>query len=294
MTVSGTGVPIVTPFDADGDIQPDDLRDLVDGLQTAGVDFLVPCGSTSEAVLLDDDERTRVVECVADAATTPVVAGTGHPSERHTKRQTVAAADAGADAALVVTPYYHQHDQAAMETHYRRIADASPIPIYLYNVPKYTHTTLDPATAESLATHPNVAGIKDSSGDLETLRAYIDRTRDASFDVFAGSTSVYADGLAAGATGCVLAIANAAPDIASDVYAHHDDGRTGAARSLNRDLVEFNDAVRDPHGIPGLKAAMRAREYPAGHPRRPFQPLDDDVRAELRSVVSRTLDAYRQ
>jgi dihydrodipicolinate synthase/N-acetylneuraminate lyase len=292
MTITGTGVPLVTPFDETGDVQPDALRELVGDLERDGVDFLVPCGSNGEAAHLDVDERTRVIECVADAATTPVVAGTGHPSERHTKRQTAAAADAGADAALVVTPYYYQHDQATIATHYRRVADDSPIPIYLYSVPTYTHTTIDPATVESLATHPNIAGLKDSSGDRDLLEPYVDRTRDASFDVLVGSTSVYAAGLELGAVGCVLAVANVAPDLASDVHAHHEADRLADARSLNRHLADLNDAVRDPHGIPGLKAAMDARDYPAGRPRRPFQPVDDDVRDDLHDAVTRTLDAH--
>ena len=289
MLVSGTGLPLATPFDESGDVDEAALRSLVETVEAAGVDFVVPCGSNGEAVHLDVAERTRVTEVVADAASVPVVAGTGHPSERVTVEQTQAAADVGADAALVVSPFYHQHDPSAIASHYERVADASPIPVYLYSVPKYTGTTLPPRTVQSLATHENVHGIKDSSGDLETLQRYGSLTADADFDVLVGSGSVYAAGLDAGATGGVLALANVVPDLASDVYDLHANGDDAAARSLNRDLVELNRAVTAEYGVPGLKAAMRSRDYAAGYPRRPFQPVADDGRAELRSLVDDAL-----
>jgi len=290
MYVSGTGLPLATPFADDGDVDESALRSLVETVEDAGVDFVVPCGSNSEAVHMTVDERTRVTEVVAEAANRPVVAGTGHPSERVTKTQTAAAADAGADAALVVTPFYHRHDAAAVAEHYERVADASPIPIYLYNVPKYTHHALAPRTVQSLATHENVHGIKDSSGDLETLQRYVSLTADADFDVLVGSGSVYAAALDAGASGGVLALANVVPALAAGIYDQHVAGDDDAARDRNRDLVELNRAITAEYGVPGLKAAMRSREYPAGQPRRPFQPVSADVRAELTALVEDALD----
>ncbi|WP_323674635.1 dihydrodipicolinate synthase family protein [Halorubellus sp. PRR65] len=291
MFVSGTGLPLATPFDEAGDVDEAALRSLVETVEAEGVDFVVPCGSNGEAVHLGVDERTRVVEVVADAATVPVVAGTGHPSERVTVEQTRAAADVGADAALVVSPFYHQHDASAIATHYERVADASPIPVYLYSVPKYTGTTLPPRTVQSLATHENVHGIKDSSGDLETLQRYVAFTADADFDVLVGSGSVYAAGLDAGAVGGVLALANVVPELAADVHELHVADEGDAARARNRDLVELNRAVTAEYGVPGLKAAMRSRGYAAGYPRRPFQPVGDDVRAELVALVDEALAA---
>jgi len=291
MYVSGTGLPLATPFTESGDVDEGALRSLVGTVEDAGVDFVVPCGSNGEAVHLGVPERTRVVEVVNAEASVPVVAGTGHPSERVTVEQTEAAADAGADAALVVSPFYHQHDATAIATHYERVADASPIPVYLYSVPKYTGTTLPPRTVQSLATHGNVYGIKDSSGDLETLQRYVTLTADAEFDVLVGSGSVYAPALDAGATGGVLALANVVPELASRVFDLHDAGEDGAARALNRDLVELNRAVTSEYGVPGLKAAMRSRGFDAGRSRRPFQPVADDVRAELAALVDDALDA---
>ncbi|WP_440988669.1 dihydrodipicolinate synthase family protein [Haloarchaeobius baliensis] len=283
--MQGTGLPLVTPFDETGDVDEAALRALVDSVTDAGVDFIVPCGSNSEAPLLAAGERRRVVEVVADRSDVPVLAGTGQPGYRETLADTEAAAAAGADAALVVTPYYFRHDQRALASYYRELADESPVPIYLYSVPKYTETALDPRTVESLATHPNVGGIKDSSGNLERLQRTVALTSDADFSVLVGSGSIYAAGLAHGAAGGVLALANVVPELASEIYDRHADGDTDGARDLNRSLVELNRAVTARHGVPGLKAAMRSRSLPAGYVRRPFRPVDEDAATELAELV---------
>jgi dihydrodipicolinate synthase/N-acetylneuraminate lyase len=285
MHVSGTGVPLATPFDEDGALRRDALRSLVTDLDDRGVDFFVPCGSNSEAAKMGADTRRAVVETVAAATDVPVVAGTGHPGLRETLRETERAADAGADAALVVTPFYHRHDDATLRRYYRAVADESPVPVYLYSVPKYTDVALDPRTVEALATHPNVAGIKDSSGDLGAFQRIVDYTADADFAALVGSGSVYAAGLDAGADGGVLALANVAPGAASDVYRRHRDGDDEGARALNRRLVDLNHAVTAEYGIPGLKAAMRERGLSAGHPREPYDRVDESDRAQLRSLV---------
>lgn len=283
--MQGTGLPLVTPFDQTGEVDEPALRELVDRVTDAGVDFIVPCGSNSEAPLLTAAERRRVVEIVADRSDVPVLAGTGQPGYRETLADTEAAAKVGADAALVVTPYYFRHDQGALASYYRDLADESPVPIYLYSVPKYTETALDPRTIESLATHPNVGGIKDSSGNLERLQRTVDLTADSEFSVLVGSGSIYAAGLDHGADGGVLALANVVPALASDIYRRHVDGDSDGARDLNRSLVELNRAVTARHGVPGLKAAMRSRSLPAGHVRRPFQPVDDATATELAELV---------
>jgi dihydrodipicolinate synthase/N-acetylneuraminate lyase len=165
--MDGIGPPLVTPFDRDGGLDEASLRELVGWVEDRGVDFLVPCGSNSEAELMSSDERARVVEVVVEEASVPVLAGTGHPGLRETLDQTERAAEAGADAALVVTPFYYGHDEADLEAYYESVADGAELPVYLYSVPAYTGVALDPATVGRLADHRNVAGMKDSSGDLE-------------------------------------------------------------------------------------------------------------------------------
>ena len=287
----GTGVPLVTPFDDEGTVDHDRLATLADWLESEGVDFLVPCGSTGEAPLLTADERIAVVETVAETTDLPVLAGTGWEGYEPTLETTRRAAAAGADAALVVTPSYYGSDDAALEAYYRDLADESPIPIYLYSVPKFTDHAIAPETAAALATHENIAGIKDSSGSLESIQRLVDLTADAAFSVLVGSGSTYAAGLAAGADGGVLALANVAPARASEIYRLQADGQTADAREQNAGLVELNRAVTAEYGVPGVKAALELRDQPAGAPRRPLRPLAGDDRAALESILEAALDS---
>jgi len=292
--MNGTGVPLVTPFDERGSLDETALRGLVDWLTDRGVDFLVPCGSNGEAALMTAEERSRVVEVVVDAAPpgVPVLAGTGHPGLAATRRQTAlaAGAGAGADAVLVVTPFYYTHDDAALAAYYRDVAHVAEVPVYLYSVPKFTGVALDPELVGELASHENVAGMKDSSGNLEAFQRER-RLAGEAFDLLVGSGSVYAPALDAGADGGVLALANIVPERASEIYRRHREGDDEGARELNRALVELNRAVTGTYGIPGLKAAMRDRGAPAGYPRRPFQPPDDDAVGHLADLVDAALSA---
>ncbi|WP_135821154.1 dihydrodipicolinate synthase family protein [Halostella litorea] len=280
----GTGAPLLTPFDDEGDVDHDALRELATWLTDAGVDFLVPCGSTSEAPLLTPDERERVVATVADAVDCPVVAGTGTEGLRASVQAAERAAAAGADAVLAVTPHYYDYGQEALAEFYRDLADDSPVPVYLYSVPPYTDVALEPETVAAVADHDNVAGIKDSSGDLTRLQRTIAGVPE-DFDVFVGSGSVYALGLDAGATGGIVAISNVTPERASEVYRRYRDGDEAEARRINRDLIDLEQALV-VHGAPGFKAGARARGQPAGRARRPFRPLDDEAREEIAALVA--------
>ena len=284
--LSGVAPPLVTPFDEDGDVDHDALRELVAHLEDRGVDFLLPCGSTSEAELMTATERRRVVETVADAASVPVLAGTGSPGLRETERATAAAAEAGADAALVVTPFYYNHDQATFEAYYRELADRAPVPVYLYSVPTHTDAALTAATVGALADHPGIAGIKDSAGDVGKLVRTVERTADAEFDVLVGSASVFAQALDAGAVGGIMALANLVPGELSAVADEHARD-PAAAREHNETLVRLNRAITSQFGVPGLKWAMRQRGLPAGHPRAPFTEPDADATATIEELLER-------
>jgi dihydrodipicolinate synthase/N-acetylneuraminate lyase len=283
----GTGLPLATPFTADGDVDHDALAALVEWVEARGVDFIVPCGSNSEAPLLTRSERAEVVDTVATAADGPVLAGTGAEGFEKTLSLTRDAAEVGADAALVVTPYYFDHDQATLAGYYRELADTSPLPIYCYSVPAYTGTRLAPETVGELAEHPNVAGMKDSSGDLAAFKRTLARVPD-DFDLLVGSGGVYAEALGVGGTGGVLAVANVLPELAATVF---EADSSVAAAAANDALLEVNELVTGVYGIPGLKAAMRARGVPAGAVRRPHQPVDDGVADRLAAAVEDALDA---
>lgn len=280
----GVGPPLVTPFEKNGDVDHTKLRELVRWIEQRGVDFIVPCGSNSEAELLTDAERERVVGTVVDEASVPVVAGTGHPGFRETLETTKAASEAGADAALVVTPFYYDHDQETLATYYRELADEASIPIYLYSVPAYTDVRLAPETVGELASHPNVGGMKDSSGSIGAFVRTQRRIEDEEFDLLVGSGSVFAQALDAGATGGILALANLLPDKTAQVYETHESDPE-RARALNADLVEINTAITSKYGVPGLKWAMRELGAPAGHPRSPHGWPDSDARSHLGSLL---------
>lgn len=283
--MDGIGPPLVTPFDDGGDVDHGRLRDLVDWVEARGVDFLVPCGSNGEAELLTADERTAVIETVAERASVPVLAGTGHPGLRETLEATEAAAAAGADAALVVTPFYYPHDQETLAAYYRDVADAAAIPIYLYSVPAYTGVRLEPETVARLSTHPNVAGLKDSHADIGEFVRTERRVPDEEFELLIGSASVLAAALDAGASGGVLALANLVPGATVEIHERHV-ADPGAARSLNADLVELNEGVTSEFGVPGLKWAMRERGAPAGRPRSPHRAIGSEAREHLGSLLA--------
>lgn len=283
--MEGTGPPLVTPFTEAGNVDEVALRELVETVEDRGVDFVVPVGSNGESVMLSAEEQEQVVRVVAEAASVPVLAGTGQPSFRHTVEATERAAAAGADAALVVTPYYFSHDQATLATYYREVADAVDLPVYLYSVPSKTGVTLDPSTVEELADHPNVVGMKDSSGDLAAFHREVTLTADEEFDMLVGHGGLFAHALDAGATGGVLALANVAPERTSEIYTRHRAGEGGAARRINAELVELNHAVVTRFGVPGLKAAMRMRGLPAGRSRLPHRAVGRAVEDELETLV---------
>ncbi|QZA88068.1 dihydrodipicolinate synthase family protein [Salinarchaeum sp. IM2453] len=283
----GTGVPITTPFDSSGDIHETKLVDVADWLMESGVDFLVPTGSTSEAELLTAEERHQVTKIVAETSSVPVLAGAGHPGRKETLQQISKAVSAGADAVLIVTPFYYEHSQSDLITYYRSIADASSLPVYLYNVPVYTDTSLTPSTVQTLSNHRNIHGIKDSSGDLQQLKRIITLTND-SFDVLVGSGGIYADALLNGADGGILALANIAPELTTAIYTAVSNDNVQKAIGLNRQAAALNHAITRQHGVAGLKHAMQYRGIDAGGIRSPHTSVTERDGKEIQDILDQT------
>lgn len=282
--MEGTGIPLATPFGRNGEIDEQKLRELVDWLTDNGVDFIVPCGSNSEAELMTLKERGRVTEIVVEASSQPVMAGVGHPGFKETKRQIDLAETAGADGVLVVTPFYYQHDQQTLIEYYRDVGDYSDLPVYLYSMPAFTGMALAPETVSEISAHDNICGIKDSSGDIQNLQRLIRHTP-SDFDVFVGSGGVYAQGLEVGAAGGVLALSNVVPEKVSEVHTKISAGDFSGAHQLNKKLVDLNHAITSQYGVPGLKEAMRNRNLPAGQVRRPFCPVSKEEGEEIGLLV---------
>lgn len=281
--------PLPTPFREDGGLDLGILSDLVAHLAGTPLAGFLALGSNGEAVHLDDDEAERVVATVRAAAPGRwLLAGTGRPSTRATVEATRRAAGAGADAVLVVTPHFFRGAMSAdaLAAHFEAVADASPVPVLLYNVPANTGLDVDAATVARIARHPNVAGVKDSSGDIGKLAELV-RLAPAGkrFDVFSGNYGSALPGYAVGTAGSILAAANVAPAECVAMRQAFLSGRLEEARALHLRLLPMARAVTSRFGVPGLKAALELLGRPAGSSRRPLLPLGAAAREELRVVL---------
>ena len=292
VSLSGVFPPLPTPFDAEGGLALEALVANLERWNACDLGGYVVLGSNGEAGYLSEDERVRVWETAREVIPPEKVmlAGTGCESTRATIALTRRAAEAGADAALVVTPNYYDGKMtpAALLSHYRAVADGSPIPVVLYNVPKFTHVELDAETIAQAARHPNIVGIKDSSGNIAKLTEVVRLTGPAAetgFQVMAGTAGYFLTGLLMGAVGGVLAVANVAPQESVELYRLFEAGRWDEATDLQRRLIPVNTAVTGRFGIAGLKAALDMLGYYGGPVRSPLQPVVEDERRALRGVL---------
>ncbi len=291
MNFSGVFPPLPTPFDEDGALDLSLLTDLVSRLNASPLAGYLALGSNGEAPHVSRDEAEKVFRAVRRAAPPEklVLAGTGQNSTRATVEWTKTAAGCGCDAALVVTPFYFKGLMQADELtkHFETVAGHSPIPVLLYNVPQNTGLNIAPSTVARIAAHPNVAGIKDSSGDIAQL-AEIIRTRpqEKPFSVLSGSYPAALPGYAVGASGAILAAANIAPAECVQIRYLFLRGELDEARDLHLRILPAARAVTAQMGVPGLKAALEMLGMPAGLPRLPLLPLALKKRSGLRQILA--------
>jgi 4-hydroxy-tetrahydrodipicolinate synthase len=288
---SFTGVipPVVTPFSLQDEIDLDGLEAQIRWLSGRGLAGLLVAGSTGEAPLLDRDERRRLTERAAAVREegTVLLVGTGAQSTRQTLEYTADAAEAGADAVLVVNPSYFAGamNAEALAAHFETVADGSPVPVLLYSVPKFTHLAIPPDVVERLARHENIIGMKDSSGDLRSLHTFLERTP-PDFQVLTGSPLITAAAAAAGAAGAILAMANIAPEMCIETFAAGLEGDLDGMRAFQTELNALTRATQNTWGIPGLKAAADLLGGFGGFPRPPLQPLDEPGREQVGAVLA--------
>jgi 4-hydroxy-2-oxoglutarate aldolase len=275
--LEGVFVPVVTPFDArTGELDRAGFEQNVRSHAEAGVRGVIVAGSTGEAPLLDEGERAALVAAARGVlpADCLVIAGTGAESTRTAVRLAVKAGREGADAVIVVAPHYYGDamNPLALLAHYRRIADESAVPVMLYSIPKYMHFALPPAVVAELAVHENVIGIKDSSGDLALLSAYLEVQSD-DFRVLTGNGSTFAQALDRGAAGGILAVATFAPALSIEVYESSRRGDRSAAMSAQSRLTPLAQQIVGALGVAGVKAALDLVGLAGGTPRPPLQAL---------------------
>ena len=320
--------PLPTPFAADGALDLGALRSNVEKLNATGLTGYVALGTNSEAVHVTPDEASQVFATVrkAAAAGKVVIAGTGQLSTAATLDMTKRAADAGCDAALIVTPFYYKNTMTgeALQKHYFTIADQSPIPVMIYNVPANTALNVASSLVAEIAQHPNVVGIKDSAGDINQLAETVRLTRgnptrvlremqeaggkhpersaveskdavstdaklrsasSADFAVFSGNFGAMLPSFSFGVVGGILAVSNIAPNECVEIYELFQQGRIAEAGELHLRLLPVARAVTSQFSVPGLKAAMNMLGYQGGYPRLPLLPLGASQRAELEKVL---------
>jgi 4-hydroxy-2-oxoglutarate aldolase len=289
MTISGIFPALVTPFEPDGAVSLRGVRENIRRYNETAVAGCVVLGSTGESVMLSREAADSVLAASIEVAAPAklLIAGTGAESTSETIARTRRAAELGYAAALVKTPYYYKPVYKA-ETyirHYRAVADASPIPVLLYSVPQFTGITLETPEILTLAAHPNIVGIKDSSGNIQRAAEIVAGAR-PDFQVLTGGAAVIYPALAVGARGAILALAAALPEKCAELFLLFESGRHEQAKALQLELAVASKRIVSEQGIAGVKYAMDLRGYNGGLPSLPLLPLTEEKKQSIAAVIS--------
>ena len=295
MQLDGVLPPIPTPFAGDGVDEPA-MRANVERWMESRVRGVVVLGTNGEAPLLDESESDAAIAAARDGVPSDrlCIAGIGRESTVATTRAARRAAELGADAVLARTPSFFKPrlNTEAFVSHYTAVAEASPVPVLLYNFTALTGVTLAVEVVVTLAAHPNIIGMKESGSDLKFLSSLVDCTPD-DFVIMAGSAPVFYPSLLVGAAGGILALASVVPDLCVDLFELARDGRHTEARELQRRLTPLAGLVTSVYGVPGLKAAVSSLGFYGGDPRPPLRPVApeaiDAIRAALEQLGIQTL-----
>jgi 4-hydroxy-2-oxoglutarate aldolase len=285
LKLQGIFPPIATPFDPEGDVWKIKVQHNVEKWNLTGLAGYVVCGSTGESVSLSTDEKIELWEWVAQYAAPEkiLIAGTGCESVRETVALTNRAAELGYKAAMVRTPHYYKNlvnNAAAQTLFYGAVADQAKIPILIYNWPQITGVDIAVEAVQQLSNHPNMLGIKESSGSLEKVAQLVSGV-EKGFQVLVGSAPILASCFAVGATGAILAFANAAPYACISIWEAHRTRESEAALDWQSRIAHAARLVTTKYGIPGLKHAMDLAGYYGGPPRLPLTVACPQAKREI-------------
>ncbi len=289
MNFSGVFAALTTPFAHDGPVSLADLKHNVQRYNQTDLAGYVALGSTGEAVLLTRTEMDGILATVKESAAKgkKLLAGAGAESTAETIERTKRAAEFGYDAVLVKTPYYYKpaYKPEVLIAHYRRVADESPIPVMLYSIPQFTGIALESAEIAALSEHPNIIGIKDSSGNVQGVAEIVAATP-PKFQTLVGSAASVYPSMAIGARGAILALACALPEKCVALFELFRKGHHEKARELQSILVRASKLIVSEPGIAGVKHAMDQRGYRGGIPRPPLLPLQHEQKKRLTEFLA--------
>lgn len=289
MTFEGLYHPLVTPFDAGGDVDTAAIARNAARYLDSPLTGLVVLGSNGESPQLEDDEADRVIAAVREVvpADRPLLAGAARESTRATVAACRRAAALGVSAVMVRTPSFYTNMMTtdAFVRHYTEVAEASPVPVLLYNVSIYTGVTLRADAVGLLSQHPNIAGIKESGNDMQLLADYLAAAAEG-FVVLCGSATSLYSARALGVQGAVLALAGLVPERCAELLRLVDEGHLADARRLQRELLPLARTIGVQHGVPALKAALNLIGYDAGNPRPPLRPAPSPVVTALKAQLT--------
>ena len=276
---------IITPFNEDLSLDEEGLKRNVEYLNKTGIAGIVPCGTTGESATLTMAEHKRVVEIVVENSRVPVIAGTGSNNTREAVELTCHAAEAGADAALLITPYYNKPNDRGMFEHFKAVAEKCDIPIVLYNVPKRTGIDLKPELVAKISRIKNIVAIKEASGSLPQLSQIIEQTRGSDFSVLCGDDDLTLPAISLGAQGVISVVANVAPKKTVAMVEAMFKGDLDRARSLHYELAPLVRAMfLETNPIP-VKSAQKYLGLAGGPLRLPLAEMAPDKEKILKEIL---------
>ncbi len=284
--IEGVLPALITPFTKDNRVDKDGIRQNIEFLVDGGVSGVVPCGTTGEAATLSINEHEKVIEYAVEFSSVPVVAGTGSNNTTEALELTKFAQDAGADAVLLITPYYNKPNDSGMLKHFMTIAESVDIPIIIYNVPSRTGINLKPELTAKLAKVNNIVGIKEASGSLDQVTRIIELTKGEDFAVLSGDDGLTLPILSIGGTGVISVVANVAPKLVVSMVEAFRNGDREKARELHLTLAPLIRAMfLETNPIP-VKKAVELIGLPAGNLRLPLAPISTENEKKLKAALN--------
>lgn len=294
MKLTGIFAPVPTPFCEDGSIDKEGWKKNLDIWKASALDGIVICGSNGELPFMTLDERVLLTEIAVKetGGKLQLMTGAHFPSTRETTECAKALASVGAEALLILPPHYYKGNQYAIQKYFEDVADKSPIPIFIYNMPSNTGVDIEIETIISVSKHPNIMGIKDTSGNMTKL-GYLTAAVSDDFAVFGGTGNWFLAALAMGASGGTMASSILYPNTCQRLFTAFKESKMSEAMELQAKMLPVSDVLTTRFGVPGLKAALESRGMVGGPCRAPLLPISDNGKKEILRVLENSgLDKY--